>query len=232
MTTIHLTNSKGRDATIGASPIKAPDSPKMGLKDEKIIFRRFIASTEAGGHEVLAEKYGADYSKTLIESDPEVDIETVGQTIIGTQTIFLDGDSNLIYTEPRWIELILDPQGKEKERRAVVDTAANVNSEMPIRWSGRKIPIKDAIKRYVFKRQLLLRHVDGLTYDFLFDMAQDLEKSSSMMLVGSGDKGSGALVFQANGRAYRGFLHGRTKGNSYRLTLHLSETELKKPADI
>lgn len=232
MTTIHLTNSKGRNATIGASSIKPANSPKMGLKDEKTIFRRFIASAETGVHERLTEKFGADYSNILIESDPEVDIEIVGQTITGTQTVFLDGDSNLIYTEPRWIELILDPTGKEKERREVVDTSANVNSEMPLRWSGRKIPIKDAVKSYVFKRQLLLRHVDGLTYDFLFEMAQDLEKSSSMMLVGSGDKGSGALIFQANGRAYRGFLHGKTKGKSYRLTLHLSDMELKKPADI
>ena len=49
------------------------------------------------------------------------------------------------------------------------------------------------------------------------------------MVIGTGDKGIAPLIFQANGRPYRGFLEGRTKDKSYRLTLHLSEMELKKP---
>ena len=74
-----------------------------------------------------------------------------------------------------------------------------------------------------------LQHTDGLTYDFLFAMAKDLEASQSLMLVGSGDKGTSPLIFQANGSPYRGFLRGQTSGKSYRLILHLSDLELKKP---
>jgi len=48
-------------------------------------------------------------------------------------------------------------------------------------------------------------------------------------LVGSGDKGTAPLIFQSNGRPYRGFLRGQTNGKSYRLVLHLSDLELKKP---
>ena len=60
-------------------------------------------------------------------------------------------------------------------------------------------------------------------------MAKDLEAAESLMLVGSGEKGTSPLIFQSNGRPYRGFLRGETKGASYRLTLHLSDLELKKP---
>jgi hypothetical protein len=228
MIALHLTNSNGRDATIGVSAIKAPAGPKMGLKNERVVFRRYIASTESGIHESLKAQYGDEYSKILIDADPEIDMEVVGQFITATQTVYLDGDNALIYSDPYWIEMILDSSGNEKERRDIVDITANINGGTPLRWSGRKIAIDDAIRRFVFKRQMQLRHIDGLTYEFLYSMAQELEKSSSVMLIGSGEKGTGPLVFQANGRSYRGFLHGRTNGKSYRLTLHLSDTELKK----
>jgi hypothetical protein len=74
-----------------------------------------------------------------------------------------------------------------------------------------------------------LRHVDGLTFDFLFEMAKELEQKDSLMLVGTGEKGVSPLIFQANGRPYRGFLEGKTNGKSYQVILHLSEMELKKP---
>jgi len=43
-----------------------------------------------------------------------------------------------------------------------------------------------------------IQHVNGLTYDFLFDMAKKLAEADSMMLVGGGQKGIDPLVM-ANG---------------------------------
>ncbi len=77
-----------------------------------------------------------------------------------------------------------------------------------------------------------LRHSDGLTYEFLFSMAKELGESQKVMLLGTGEKGTGPLIFQANGRPYRGFLEGRVKGTSYQLTLLLSDMELKRPASL
>jgi hypothetical protein len=110
-----------------------------------------------------------------------------------------------------------------------MDVASNINGEVPVRWSGRKIPIKDAVRRFSFRRSVQLQHVDGLTYDFLYAMASELEKDKAVMLLGTGEKGAGPLIFQANGRAYRGFLSGQVQGEKYRLLLHLSDMELKKP---
>jgi hypothetical protein len=36
------------------------------------------------------------------------------------------------------------------------------------------------------------------------------------------------LIFQTNGTPFRGFLEGRTQGESYKLVLHLSNLEIKR----
>ena len=229
MTSIHVTNAKGRDATVGLSTVKALPSPRMGLPGASVVFRRYVASVEAGTDAALKTALGDDYAKRLIEADPDVDIERVGMLVEQTQTVFLDGDGRVMYADPKFIELVLNPDGTEKERRDPVDAVANVNAELPVRWTGRKVPIKDAVRRFSFRRALQLQHVDGLTFDYLYEMAKELEDAKSLMLVGTGEKGAGALIFQANGRQYRGFLEGKTKGKSYSLKLHLSDMELKKP---
>jgi hypothetical protein len=75
-----------------------------------------------------------------------------------------------------------------------------------------------------------LRHIDGVTYDFLFAIAKELDEKDSVMLLGAGDGGKGPLVLQSNGSPYRGFLDGRIQGENFLLLLHLSAMELKKPA--
>ena len=227
---IHIANSKGRDATVGLSSVKAEPPPKMGLPGVKIAFRRYLAASETGIDETMKVNFGGDYAEALLKGDPEVDLELVGRTIDHTQTVYLDGKGSLMFADPKFLEEVTNPDGSEKERRDPVDTESNVDAGLPVRWTGKKVPLADAVRRFAFRRTLQLQHVDGLTYDYLYEMAKELEEASVMMLVGTGEKGSGPLIFQANGRAYRGFLEGRTKGKSYRLVLHLSDMELKAPA--
>ena len=91
------------------------------------------------------------------------------------------------------------------------------------------MPKSKVAVRFAFKRTIQLKHVDGLTYDYLFDMAKELEDEDVMVLVGAGPKGKEPLIFQANGMPYRGFLEGRIDGKKYKLLLHLSNMELKRP---
>ena len=72
-----------------------------------------------------------------------------------------------------------------------------------------------------------LHHVNGLTFEFLYDIAKRLEDEQSLMIVGAGKSGKDPLVFQDGGKKYRGFLEGRTQGSKYLLILHLSNLELK-----
>src|SRR3990170_2735771 len=87
----------------------------------------------------------------------------------------------------------------------------------------------EVFNRFVFQSKAQLTHVNGLTYDFLFAMAKELEEKDSLLLLGAGPKGNQPLVFFRGGTQYRGFLEGRTQGERYSLVLHLSNMELKAP---
>lgn len=230
MPNIHLANAKGRDATIGISSVKSPPQATTGLPGETLVFRRYLAATEANIDASLRKQLGEDYAAALLEGDPEIDFEAIGLAISDTSTVFVDSAGELMFAEPHFIEIITNPDGSEKERREPQEISANVNTELPVKWTGKKISLVDAVRRFCFRRTVQLRHVDGLTFDYLFEMASELEKSHSLMLLGTGEKGSGPLIFQSNGRGYRGFLEGRTDGKCYQLLLHLSDLELKRPA--
>ena len=57
------------------------------------------------------------------------------------------------------------------------------------------------IKLYLLKYQI--KHVNGLTFDFLFNIAKKLHEKQSFMMMGGG-KGSDPLVFNDGGKPYRG----------------------------
>ena len=83
------------------------------------------------------------------------------------------------------------------------------------------------IYKFVFRNSYQLKHVDGLTYDFLYNMAKELEEKDAFLFLGAGDKSNAPLVLQRNGTAHRAFMEGRTDGESYMLILHLTNLELK-----
>ena len=116
----------------------------------------------------------------------------------------------------------------EKERRKPEDISSNVDDELPVRWTDQKIPIQDVLKSFAFIRTIQIMHVDGLTYDFLYQMAKELNEEKCMAMIGAGNQGKNPLIFRANGSPYRGFLEGRVKDNKYKLLLHLSNMQLKK----
>ena len=226
---IRLTNAAGRDGSLQTTlPAREP-CVQTGLPGHTVGFRRFLAATESCRGEAMSRQLGDDFAQALIDGDPEVDIEHVGRTIGETNVVYLTAAGEFLHSAPAVVEVITLPDGSEKERRAPVDIEANIDDEHPVRWTGRKFPIVDAVRRFVFRRSLQVVHVDGVTYDFLQGMAADLAKEKVLMFVGAGSKGLDPLVFQANGRPCRGFLEGRVDGERYQLLLHLSDMELKRP---
>ena len=109
------------------------------------------------------------------------------------------------------------------------DALANTNVEEPVRYTGRLFTRAEVVRRFVFRRTVQLVHSDGLTFDYLFDMARELDAKDSVVLLGTGPKGALPLVFQTNGTPYRAFLEGRVRDDSYQLLMHLSNMELKLP---
>ena len=227
---IHISNSTNRDATIVATSLPAKEKATPSKGGKAVSFQRYVAAGEGKTHDSLAAILGEVYSQALIDGDPEIDLEMVGRTIDGTNTVLLDKENQPLFCAPEIFEIIYGPDGKEVERRTPVDIPPNVNEDAPVKWTGKLIPRSELIRKYGIKRTMQLRHVDGVTYDFLFAIAKELDEKDSVMLLGAGDGGKGPLVLQSNGSPYRGFLDGRIKGDSFVLLLHLSSMELKKPA--
>jgi hypothetical protein len=227
---IHISNSTNRDATIVATSLPAKEKATPSKGGKAVSFQRYVAAGEGKTHDSLAAALGEVYSQALIDGDPEIDLEMVGRTIDGTNTVLLDKDNQPLFCAPEIFEIIYGPDGKEVERRTPVDIPPNVNEDAPVKWTGKLIPRAELIRKYGIKRTMQLRHVDGVTYDFLYAIAKELDEKDTVMLLGAGDGGKGPLVLQSNGSPYRGFLDGRIKGDSFVLLLHLSSMELKKPA--
>jgi hypothetical protein len=224
-------NSEKRDARVAMAGVTYKPSHKMGLVDSSVRFMKYLAAGEMMRHEDLVEKFGDDYGPALVDGDPEIDFERVGRELGKTETVYLSADGEVRYAPPSIVEVIMSPEGEELERREPKDVAANVDDEIPVAWTGKKFNKSDAVRKFAFSRTVQLSHVDGLTYDFLFKMAQELHNENKMVLVGGGSKGKSPLVFQVNGSQYRGFLEGRVNGEQYKLLLHLSNLELKIPEE-
>ena len=231
MRKIRITNEKSRDATVGFTSPKAAPAPQMGQIGQSITFKRYLAAAADGLHANLAAKYGEDYANHLIESDAEVNIEVVGKGIGSTDNVFLDHEGKVLFSPPEVIEVVLNPDGSEKERRSPVNSVGNINEELPLRWTKMRLKRADLVRKFAFKRTIQLKHVDGLSYDFLYAMAKDLHDADEAVYIGAGAKGRDALIFQDNGSPYRGFLEGRIDGDKYQLLLHLSSLELKTPKE-
>ena len=125
-------------------------------------------------------------------------------------------------------EHVFLPDGTEKEVRPDSTTEANIAVEgSPVRWTGKLIPREKAMRMFVFKKSYQIQHINGLTFDFLYDMAKKLADANAMMLVGGGPKGIAPLVMGNGGTPDRAFREGRVDGDRYALILRLTNLELK-----
>ena len=228
MRKIHLANEKKRDAEIGFELNKSKTLATYVLKSGKSYGNvRLLKGTFATEFESL-QKSNADLAVALETGDPEIDMEQEGRKLEGLSKVYLSAAGKVAYNV-KLAEHVYAPDGTEKQVRDQQDIPSNIAlEEMPIRWTGKTFPKSAALRKFVFVRSYQLHHVNGLTYDFLFEMAKKLDESKSMMLVGAGEKGVGPLVMTANGSGYRGFLEGRVKGDKYVLILHLTNLELKE----
>lgn len=230
MKQIHLSNEAGRDARFALDWVKEKPGATLGLPGKRLTFRKYVAATDTGTLEALAARFGEGIAEALLEGDPEIDREIVGRAVGETFRVYLAGDGEVLHAAPKLVELVIDPEGNEKERREPQRTPSNVKEDVPVRVTRQRMKRKDAILRFAFRRTVAIRHVDGLSYDFLHAMATELDEADEVVLLAAGPKGRDPLVFRDDGAPYRGFLEGRVDGDKYKLLLHLSNLELKRPA--
>ena len=228
MFTIHLEN-EGRSARVGLS---APPAEKTMAPLEQVTSAGKLKRVQAlNGQNSLPTTNAAQ----LIESDPELDLQSAGRLMRDATAVYLDpaGSQPAIATDFKEVEVVYTIDGQEKERRARVFRTANVDTTAPLKIV-RRMPVSECLTRFVFRGMQQLVHTDGLTFDFLHGLARSLHESKSMALIGAGPKGAGPLVLRDGGTPFRAFLYGEAEGNGgqarYRLLLLLSDQELKRPA--
>lgn len=227
MRAINISNIKARNAQVGFEQKSIKHAFSMRRKDGMgYTNARFLKGTPATSTEILYDKYGEGLADEIINGDPEIDFELVGMRLGKIKKVFLDNNGKVAYRVLRQ-HVRFSPEGEQMEVRKFHTTEPNINIDFPLRWTGKLIPKDKAVRTFVFVRKYQLKHVNGLTFDFLYDMAKMLHEKNCMMLVGAGSKGVGPLVMSTGGTPYRAFLEGRVKDDKYCLLLHLTNLELK-----
>jgi hypothetical protein len=231
MGVIHLANSKGRNAQVTTETVASPLAVRwLDADGGPVRPVRILRGTLDRDVDALARRAGGveHVAAALVDGDPEVDLESYGMILGPTARVYLDPDGKMVTQVEEW-DVVHNPDGSEKERRPRRPPTANVATEVPLRWSGRLFKKADVYNRFVFATKMQITHTNGLTYDFLYAMAKELEDKESLLLVGGGARSNEPLVFQRGGVPFRGFLEGRTDGEKYSLVLHLSNLELRRP---
>jgi hypothetical protein len=231
MPEISICNSKGRDAQVMADSVRIPLRVRwLDAEDRQCVSSRIMKGTIDRDYESLLAKHGdpEKVAEALIHGDPEIDLESVGSFLRDTSRVYVNSDKQIVYGVTQ-IEIVRNPDGSEKLRRPKKIGVPNVTAEQPLVYSGKLLPKRDVVSKFVMVGKLQIVHINGLTYDFLYEIAKDLEQKQSMLLLGAGPKSNQPLILRRGSLPYRGFLEGRTRGDEYCLLLHLSNIELKAP---
>jgi hypothetical protein len=225
---INLSDSRGRDSQVLMESHNVyPAHERVDARKQPVQRCRAIKNTLETDYATLTRDCeAAELSQQLIDGDPEIDFELFGKQVWETSRVYLN-ENNTPAFGVRRSETIYSPDGEVKGEREPELREGNVALEKPLKWSKHLLPKKQFYKRFVFANTFQLSHVNGLTFDFLYDMAKELEEKDAFLLLAAGENSNQPLILQRNGSAYRGLLEGRTDGDKYMLLLHLTNLELK-----
>lgn len=228
---ISLTDNQKRDAQVSFAGVNKTKAALKQVSSDNLPVStcRVIKSTESTSLDALLKEHTDldTLADALISGDPEVDLKHVGKPLERAAKVYLKSDGTVLYAA-RVMQVTYGPDGEEKAREDFSDTPATIGEDEPaLPWTGKLLPADKVVKKFVFSRSFQIKHINGLTFDFLYDIAKTLADANKLLYVGSGAKGQGPLIFNLNGKPYRGFLEGRIQGDSYLLILHCSNLELK-----
>jgi len=229
---IKIEDENKRDAEITFKSVTQKNTVYLALENgkkptnKKVIksSRDFTLENLIGKTEPSQEDYDS-FSEKLISDDREIDFELYGKFIEKTDRIYTDKNLNPVYNV-KLTEKVFDTDGNLKEERVPNYLYSNISGESILKWTGKYIPKDKLYNKVVLSSKYQIKHINGLTFDFLFNISKTLQDKNSFMILGGG-KGNEPLIFNDGGKPYRGFLEGKVKNNSYCLILHLSNQEYK-----
>jgi len=229
---IKIEDENKRDAEITFKSVTQKNTVYLALENGiKPINKKVIKSSKEFTLENLIEKLEPsdedlnNFSDKLLNEDSEIDFELFGKFINRTDRIYTDKNLNPVFNIDL-TEKVFDTEGNLKDERKPTYLNSNISGESILRWTGKYIPKNKLYNKVVFISKYQIKHINGLTFDFLYKISKTLQDKNSFMVLGGG-KGNEPLVFNDGGKPYRGFLEGKVQDNSYCLILHLSNQEYK-----
>lgn len=233
---ISFSDEEGKNTIVEIRPFKKDhDDHIPSYKEKQYERQRYIKSTLKTDYNTLCAECNFDdnyVAQKLITEDPDIDFKLEGMRAPALKKVFVTQDNKISYNV-HFEEQIFNADETLREKRPFIKTEANVqNNNLPLRMSGLTIPIKEAVRRYIFCQNFQLVHTDGLTFDFLYGIAKRLSEKKEMMYVGTGVDGKEPIILTNGGKKYRGFIKGDVdyfygwSPNNYTLTLHLTEIDL------
>ncbi|MFZ1702080.1 MAG: hypothetical protein WBO10_11890 [Pyrinomonadaceae bacterium] len=229
---INISNTKNRDAVVAfEAVVPKRDVAFVDPKGKPVHTQKLMKTNIEHDLDALLKKRKTLQSlgKALVKDDPEIDMDQFGMFLTDTSRVYVS-KKGIIHLVDEF-ELVKHPDGTLRERRQRQKEPQNVNTDIPLRWSGKFIKKEEAVHRFIFTHKRQLIHVNGLTYDFLFEMATELHERNSLMLLRGGEKGNQPIIMTRGAKPYNAFLEGRVEGDAYCLILQLSNMELKRPPE-
>ena len=229
---INIRNQKNRDAVVAfEAVIPKRDISFVDEKGDPVHTQKLLKTDIEHDLDALLKKRKTldAVGKALVKEDPDIDIEQFGMFLTDTSRVYVSKKGIIHLVEE--FEVIKNPDGTQRDRRPRQKEPQNINTDIPLRWTGKFIKRSEAVHKFIFTHKRQLVHVNGLTFDFLYDMAKELDERDSLLLIRGGEKGDQPIVMNRGGRPYNAFLDGRVKGNAYCLILQLSNMELKAPKE-
>ena len=230
---INIRNPKGRDAVVAFEAVGPRRQLAYVDPKGKPVHTQKLLKTDVEHDLPALTKKKKDLNalaKALIKDDPEVNLENVGMFLAETSRVYVSKKGIIHLVEE--FEIVKNPDGTQRDRRKREKAPQNINTDVPLRWTGKFIKKEEAAHKFIFTNKRQLIHVNGLTYDFLYEMAKELDDRDSLLLIRGGEKGNEPIVMNRGGRSFNAFLEGRVKGDAYCLILQLSNMELKRPKGI
>lgn len=220
MKELHLEISPGKNSRVGLTRSKS-QKQKLTLKT--------ASGQEVFSQRIITGETSAEVNSVLLkQADPEIDLDSAGKILANPTRGYSRPGCKQLEGGFQLIDTTYSPTGEVKERKPHVTRRANINESTPLKL-GRRIPLAQAVRQFVFAHQLVLFHDDGLKYEFIYNLAKELHERQEVAALGAGPKGSLPLILQENGSPYRCFLYGEIDGPKYRLLVLLTNQELKLP---
>ena len=142
MPNVNLSDARMRDAVVKAESTRRRRTIfYQGPKKLPAYTRKVLKGAVHQDYDSMLELYKTPEAlgAALAEGDPEIDFERDGMFLWDLSRVYINPKEELVY-RIRQKEVVYNPDGTVRERREQRRLEANIDTEIPLTWTGKMIP--------------------------------------------------------------------------------------------